>query len=264
MKVLFFGDIVGKLGRQALIQELPSLKRDLEPDLIIANVENLAHGKGVTVDTLNEIQEAGVQVFTSGNHVFRKGGSEEILDGDTYKLIRPANYPPGVSGKGFIRININGTSVLVANLMGRVFFKEDLDDPFRKLDEIISSIQDEPALIIVDWHAEATSEKVALGWHADGRVSAVLGTHTHVPTADARILPQGTGTITDVGMTGARDGILGVEKEGPLYSFTTQLITKFEVPETGTAQINGVYLEIDDKSGRTTRIERQDLEVVIN
>lgn len=264
MKVLFFGDIVGKLGRQALIQELPALKRDLEPDLIIANVENLAHGKGVTIDTLNEIKEVGVQVFTSGNHIFRKGGHEEILDSNMYKIIRPANYPPGVPGKGFVTLEVNGSRVLVINLMGRVFFKEDLDDPFRKLDEIIADAAKDANIVLVDWHAEATSEKVALGWHADGRVSAVLGTHTHVLTADARILPQGTGCITDVGMTGARDGILGVAKEGPLYTFTTQLITKFEIPETGAAQINSVYLEIDDNTGRTTRIERRDLEVVIN
>lgn len=265
MKVLFLGDIVGKIARAAVADMLPSLKRDLLPDLVIANAENLAHGKGVTRDTLNEMVEAGVDVFTSGNHIFKKSGYEEILDGEEFTIIRPANYPLGVPGKGYIVTQVGNTQLAVINLMGRVFFREDLDDPFATVDKILEEIETEygKISIVIDWHAEATSEKVCLGWHLDGKVSAVLGTHTHVPTADARILPQGTGYITDVGMVGARDSSLGVAIEGPLEMFKTQLPSTFEIPESGSVQVNSVYLEISPETGLTTAIKRIDREVVI-
>ena len=267
MKILFFGDIVGRIGRQAIQKVLPELKQEFRPDLVLANVENLAHGKGVTHDTLQEMKEAGVDVFTSGNHIFRKGGYEEILNGDEFALIRPANYPPDTLGKGFITLEVKGVRVAVINLMGRIFFQEGLDDPFRKLDEILENLKSEISnlkLIIIDWHAEATSEKMALGWYGDGRVSAVLGSHTHVPTADTRILPKGTGFVSDMGMVGARDSILGVEIEGPIAKMKTQLGQKFEIPETGMVQVNSVYLEISEESGKTLKIERVDREIEIN
>ena len=267
MKILFFGDIVGRIGRQAIQKVLPELRQEFKPDLVLANVENLAHGKGVTHDTLQEMKEAGVDVFTSGNHIFRKGGYEEILNGDEFALIRPANYPPDTLGKGFITLEVKGVRVAVINLMGRIFFQEGLDDPFRKLDEILENLKSEISnlkLIIIDWHAEATSEKMALGWYGDGRVSAVLGSHTHVPTADTRILPKGTGFVSDMGMVGARDSILGVEIEGPIAKMKTQLGQKFEIPETGVVQVNSVYLEISEESGKTLTIERVDREIEIN
>jgi 2',3'-cyclic-nucleotide 2'-phosphodiesterase len=265
MKILFFGDIVGKIGRQAMQKILPELRQEFKPDLVLANVENLAHGKGVTQDTLQEMKIAGIDVFTSGNHIFKKGGFEEILNSDEFALIRPANYPPDTLGKGFITLEVKGTHVTVINLMGRIFIQEDLDDPFRKLDEILAELEktSKPKIIIVDWHAEATSEKNALGWYSDGRISAVLGTHTHIPTADTRILPKGTGFVSDMGMVGARDSILGVEIEGPLAKMKTQLGQKFEIPETGVVQVNSVYLEISEETGKTVKIERVDREIDI-
>jgi len=265
MKILFFGDIVGRIGRQAMQKILPELSQEFKPDLVLANVENLAHGKGVTHDTLQEMKEAGIDVFTSGNHIFRKGGYEEILNGDEFAIIRPANYPPDTIGRGFITLEVKGVYVAVINLMGRVFFQEGLDDPLRKLDEILAELAktQKPKIIIIDWHAEATSEKMALGWYSDGRTSAVLGTHTHVPTADTRILPKGTGFVSDVGMVGARDSILGVAIDGPIAKMKTQLGQKFEIPETGVVQVNGVYLEISEKTGQSQKIERVDREVNI-
>lgn len=265
IKILFLGDIVGRIGRSAVSDILPVLKRDLQVDFVLGNAENLAHGKGVTVDTLSEMVEAGIDVFTSGNHIFRKGGYEEILNGEEFDILRPANYPEGVPGKGYCVVEKGNKKLAIINLMGRVFFKEDLDDPFAKIDKILEELKLKHGTIptILDWHAEATSEKVCMGWHCDGRLSAVLGTHTHVPTADQRILPQGTGYISDVGMVGARDSSLGVELDGPMAMFLSQLPATYEIPESGPVQINGVYLEIDEKTAKTTAIKRVDREVII-
>jgi len=265
VKILFIGDIVGRLGRRAVTLILPELRKKLKPDFVIANGENLAHGKGVTPETVQEVLVAGVDLLTSGNHIFRNNGYKEVLDNQMSRVIRPANYPEGAPGKGSRILEAGSNQIAVINLMGRIFFRETLDDPFHKLDEILSVLKSQnPNLItVVDWHAEATSEKAGLGWFADGRVSAVLGTHTHVPTADTKILPQGTAFVSDVGMVGARDSMLGVEVTGPLVLLQTQMPTNFQMPEDGVVQFNSVLVEIDPKTGLTNSISRVDKEVQI-
>ncbi len=267
MKILFFGDIMGKIGRKGLAAVLPALKEDLKPDLIIANVENLAHGKGVTKSTLAELTAMGVHVFTSGNHIWDKPEVFEIMKDETYPLFRPANYPPSVEGKGAGIIQTpSGQRVLIINLMGRVFFKESLDCPFRKADEILQDYKKDKkiAAIFVDFHAEATSEKVAMGHYLDGRVSAVVGTHIQVPTADYHILKGGTAFITDVGPVGAKDSIIGVAKEGPLKQFLSQKPGGgFDIPEKGICGVNGVIIDIDEAASSAVSIDRVYREVEI-
>lgn len=264
MRILFFGDIVGKLGRRALATILPHAREELRPDAIIVNGENLAHGMGITRKTLNEILSLNIDVVTSGNHISDKDEFTAILTERESRVIRPANYPPGVPGSGMCTIPVGSRSLTVINLMGRVFMSENLDCPFRTLDALLKSPDAEHSnAVIVDFHAEATSEKTALGWYADGRVSALLGTHTHVPTADARVLTAGTAYVSDVGMVGGRDGVIGVEKQGPLKGFLTQLSTKLEVLESGVAQVNAVLIDIDPASRRATAIQRFDREVSI-
>lgn len=266
IKILFFGDVVGKIGRRALKKVLPGLKKKYKPDLVIANGENLAHGLGVTKKTLKEMKEIGVNFLTSGNHIWNKKEINEIFNDPEYKdfIIRPANWPEGAPGEGAKLLKVGKFSILVINLMGRVFIEEDLDCPFKKTDEILSQYQDKKInALLVDFHAEATSEKVALGWYLDGRVSAVLGTHTHVGTIDAKILPKGTAHLVDVGMVGAKDSVIGQKKEEVLAGFLTQLPQTFEPPEKGEAIVNGVYLEIDPKTKKAKKIKRIDLETKI-
>ncbi len=265
MKILFFGDVIGKLGRRALAKALPSYKQKYKPDLIIANAENLAHGAGVTISTVEEIIAMGVNILTGGNDMFNKGEYEEVFLQFKDNLIRPANYPEAVPGQGYITLKIRQHRICIINLNGRVFFNEHLDDPFKKFDEIYQLLKIKTNdIVLVDFHAEATSEKSALGWYIDGRANALVGTHTHIPTSDMKILPQGTAFVTDVGMVGARDSIIGVEKEGPLKMFLTQLPARFERPENGLAQIGAILLEIDEVSLRMIKIERVDREVLIN
>lgn len=265
MKILFFGDIVGSIGRQALAKTLPDIKKKHKPDLVIANVENLAHGFGVTKKTLEELRTCGVDFFTSGNHIFKNKGYEEVLRDPLLSelIIRPANYPPGTPGVGEKVVRVAEKSMLVVNLMGRVFFKEQYDDPFRGLDAILARHASEDlAAIIVDFHAEATSEKYGLGWYADGRVSAVLGTHTQVATADWRILPRGTAYVTDVGPVAGRNGIIGFQKEGPLTTFLTQQPRPKIVLEEGPVEVNGILVTIDPKTHLATAIEKIWKEVI--
>lgn len=264
MKILFFGDIVGKIGRRVIVQVLPDYRKEYQPDWVMANAENLAHGSGITMETVNEILGAGVDFLTGGNHIFKKKGYEEVFLAFENKLIRPANYPPGVTGRGYATLKIKGQRVAIINLNGRVFMDENFDCPFRQFDELKGLLKlDKSDIVIVDFHAEATSEKSAFGWYVDGRASLVVGTHTHVPTADAKILTQGTAYVTDAGMVGAANSIIGVEKEGPLRMFLTQINQEFERPESGAAQVNGVLVEIDEKSGRATAIQRVDRAVVV-
>ncbi len=266
LKILFFGDIVGKIGRAALKKVLPDLKKQYEPDLLITNVENLAHGKGITKKTIAELEELGINIFTSGNHIWKKGQAEEILSTEDSMVLRPANYPPTVVGPEYKIVEVGTKKILVINLIGRVFFPEDYDCPFRKFDEIKKELKaewDGLAGVIIDFHAEATSEKVALGWYVDGQVSAVLGTHTHIGTADAKILPQGTGYITDVGMVGATDSVLGVDKANVIKRFLNSINYVFEIPEEGEVTVNAIYLEIDPKTKKTTKIERVDKKVKV-
>jgi len=266
IKILFFGDIIGKIGRKALSKVLPQLKKKLKPDLVLANVENLAHGSGVTKKTLEEIKKAGVDFFTSGNHVWKKKEVFKLFEDKDFKdiLIRPANYPKEVPGQGYKIIKTGKYSLVVINLSGRVFMEENLDCPFHKIDEILNKFHSKKINgLIIDFHAEATSEKVAFGFYVDGRVSAVLGTHTHIGTSEAGILPQGTGYLTDIGMVGAKDSVIGVKKENAIRMFLTQIPETLEPVEKGEVIVNSVYLEIDPKTKKTTRIERVDLETKV-
>lgn len=255
LKILFIGDIVGYIGREATKKILPKLKRQHKPDLIIANVENLAHGKGVTENTLKEMTETGIDYFTSGNHVFAKKEAEKILADDKFNILRPINYPPSVPGIGEKVINIGKKNILLLNLMGRVFMQETLDCPFRKFDDIIKK-KENIGGIIVDFHAEATSEKKAFAYYADGKVSAVLGTHTHVQTADEQISQKGTAFITDIGMVGAKESILGAKKEEPLKTFLTQINYPHELPRQGECIFNAVLVMINTRKKIATSIKR--------
>jgi metallophosphoesterase (TIGR00282 family) len=271
-KILFFGDIMAKPGRQALAQVLPGLKEEYDPDLVVANVENLAHGKGVTSGTLDELSRLGVDVFTSGNHVFDKGVTSAECFDKYPNLIRPANYsvlpsfegePSGpVPGTGWYRTSKNGQQYLFINLGGRVFFenqfKAPIDNPFTILDRILENESQKGDIIVVDFHAEATSEKVALGWYADGRVSAMLGTHTHIPTADARVLPKGTAYVTDVGMTGPLESVIGVKVETVVNSFLEKDRFRMDIPESGPAVVNAAIIEFEnDKAVKIQTINKQ-------
>jgi hypothetical protein len=262
LKILFLGDIVGKIGRRAVAEILPKLREKYKIDLVIANVENLAHGQGATLETLSEVQEAGVDFFTSGNHIWKKKEIIDIFQRGEFPIIRPANYPPSVPGEGWRVIEVGTKKIVIINLMGRVFMKEDLDCPFRKVDEILSPTSDFqlPTSILVDFHCEATSEKKAFGWYLDGRVSAVIGTHTHIPTADGEILPQGTAYISDVGMIGAKESVLGVDKDIIIKKFLDQMPGVHEIPEEGSAIFQAVLVEIDPKNGKSVKIERLDRE----
>jgi len=265
IKILFFGDIVGKIGRKAIAKSLPYLKNKYQPDLIMANVENLAHGKGITEKTLTEISESGIDFFTSGNHIWKREEIKDILDNEKFPLITPINDPRTIIGRGEKIIEISQKKLLMVNLLGRVFMKEEnLVCPFKAMDELLAKYQNEElAGIIVDFHAEATSEKKALGWYLDGRVSTLLGTHTHVATVDARILPQGTGYVTDVGMVGPIDSVLGIDKEKVIKKFLTDDKIIFEIPEEGQVGIDAIYLEINPENKKTIKIERVYKEIAV-
>jgi hypothetical protein len=251
MRVLFIGDVVGRKGRRLVAEMLPFLKSERSADIVIANGENLAAGLGTTAKTANQLFESGVDLITGGNHIFAKKEAYQIID---QKLIlRPANYPPSVPGRGSILMDVKGEKVGVINLCGRVFM-EALDCPFRRADEEIEMLKAKTKIIVVDMHAEATSEKVAMGWYLDGKVSAVIGTHTHIQTADAQILPKGTAYITDVGMVGGRDSVIGVKKELVLRRFLTQLPIRFK-PSEEVGIFCGAVIEIDAETGLSTSIE---------
>lgn len=256
MRILFIGDIVGRPGRQAVEARLPALVAEHEPALVIGNCENAAAGFGITPALVEELLSMGIDVLTSGNHVWDR---KEILPyfqqgAANGRLLRPANYP-GAPGSGlFLGKTHTGVACAVLNLQGRVFMP-DLDCPFKTADRLLETLPREIRVIVVDMHAETTSEKQAMGFYLDGRVSAVIGTHTHVPTADEKILSGGTAYLTDVGMTGPYDSVIGNAKEAVLQRFLTGLPARFEVAEGGT-RLCGAVVEIDDTSGRARRIER--------
>ncbi len=253
IKILFLGDIIGRPGRRLLALHLPRLKEELSPDLIIANGENAAGGVGITPEVAQELL-ANVDVISSGNHIWDKKEGMFLLETEP-RVIRPANYPPGAPGKGDYLANLkNGLTVAVLNLQGRVFM-EPLDCPFRRADEEIQRLKAWTNVIVVDFHAEATSEKQAMGWYLDGRVSAVVGTHTHVPTADERILPGGTAYITDIGMVGARDSVIGIKKDQALARFLTARPQRFEPAKEGGI-FSALWVEIDGQSGHALAIRR--------
>ena len=264
--ILFIGDIVGRPGRELVRRAIPPLVAHHHVDLVIANVENAAAGFGVTPDLADDFLEYGVHVMTGGNHTFDK---KEILPyfADHPRLLRPANMPAGTPGRGrFVATAGNGVPVAVINGMGRVFMTA-IDDPFRVIPEEIAAVKDQARLVFVDFHAEATSEKVAMGWHLDGRATVVVCTHTHVQTADERILPNGTAYITDVGMTGPHDSVIGVERSAILQRFLTGLPQRFETA-TENPRLNGVLVTADEHTGRAVSISRlnlsaQDIEVLV-
>lgn len=254
MKILFIGDIVGRPGRHMVTRHLASLVDRHMIDLVIANAENAAAGFGVTPDVVAELLDGGVDVLTSGNHIWDKRESLPILEQEQ-RLLRPANYPPGLPGKGWgIFTTSAGVPVAVVNLEGRVFMNN-LDCPFRAADAILDDVRSKTPIVLVDFHAETTSEKGALGNYLDGRVSAVLGTHTHVQTADERLMPGGTAFISDVGMTGSRDSVIGIRKELSVERFLTQVPVRFEVARK-EPMLCGVVVSIDESTGRAEGIER--------
>ena len=255
--ILFIGDIVGRPGRELVRRAVPALVAHHHVDLVIANVENAAAGFGVTPDIADDFLSYGVQVMTGGNHTFDK---KEILPyfAEQPRLLRPANMPAGTPGAGrYVATAGNGVRVGVINAMGRVFMTA-IDDPFRVVPDELSAVRDEAPIVFVDFHAEATSEKVAFGWHLDGRVAAVVGTHTHVQTADDRVLPNGTAYITDVGMTGAHDSVIGVERSAIIRRFLTGLPQRFETASENP-RLNGVLVAADEQTGRATAITRLNL-----
>lgn len=255
MKVLFIGDVIGEPGRDAVRAVLPELMRDEEFDFVIANGENAAGGVGITYDTAQELFDAGVDAITLGNHAWDRREALRLVAEDK-RIVRPANYPPGAPGSGAVALRVrDGLQIGIINLCGRVFSVPNLDCPFRTADALVEALGHETKFILVDIHAEATSEKSALGWYLDGRVSAVLGTHTHVQTADERVLPGGTAFLTDVGMTGPRDSVIGMKRELVVERFVGQLPVRFEVAH-GECIFCAVSLEFDNSSGRATAVRR--------
>ncbi len=254
MLILAIGDIIGKPGRQAVSHLLPGLREQYGVDLVMANSENIAGGLGVTPATADELFDAGVDVLTSGNHVWARQEIVPYLDSEM-PILRPLNYPPGVPGRGYMMKK----RVLVVNLIGRTFM-DNFDCPFRAMDKLLAEISPKPPVIIVDFHAEATSEKVAMGWYLDGRVSAVLGTHTHIGTIDSRLLPHGTAYVTDIGMTGPMNSVIGDSIETVLPRFLTIIHHRLEVAR-GTVTFEAILVKVDDKSGKALSIDRIHQEV---
>lgn len=259
MKILFIGDIVGRIGRDVLKQKLPEIKMQYQPDLILANAENLAHGNGISEKTIKEMIDIGIEFFTTGNHVWDNKQGVEYLQRKDAVVIRPANYPKTNPGVGYKIIESGTRKVLIINLLGQVFMKESLSSPFTVADDVLKECGRETKIIIIDLHAEATSEKQGLWHYLDGRVSAVLGTHTHVPTANPRISLKGTALVEDVGFVGGLDSVLGADKHIILERFLTQMSVPFNPVETGPTAINSVLLDIDANTGRTTSIKRIDI-----
>lgn len=254
MNILFIGDIVGSPGRDMLENYLPRLKDKYRPQVTIVNGENAAAGKGITEKIYKQFMTIGVQAITLGNHTWNK---KEIIDfiQDANYLIRPANFPENNPGRGIVFIKSNHLEIAIINLQGRTFL-DPHDDPFKKADELIEMAKKRTNIIFIDFHAEATSEKQAFAWYVDGRVSAVVGTHTHTQTADERILPEGTAYITDAGMTGPYDGILGVEKEAVISRFISNMPVRFDVDKRGRNQLNGCVITINETTGKATDIKR--------
>ena len=252
MRFLIVGDVVGKPGRQILADKLKTIKEELDIEGVVVNGENAAGGLGIVPEVCEEILSYGVDVITSGNHIWDK---KEIVDYIDYqpRLIRPLNYPPGVPGRGWTIVE-GKNKWIVVNMSGRVFMPA-LDCPFHRIEEELENLKKITNLIFLDFHAEASSEKIAMGWFLDGKISCIFGTHTHVATADERILPQGTAYITDIGMTGACDSVIGVEKEDILTKFLTQMPIKYRVAKDNV-QLNGIVVEVDEATGRAVRISR--------
>jgi hypothetical protein len=252
MKLLFLGDLVGHTGRDAVMAIVPRARRELDLDYVVVNAENVSGGRGILPAVADELFACGVDIISGGNHTFQHREVYRYLD-ETPAMLRPINYPPGAPGHGVATVR----DLAVVNIIGRTFMGSDYDDPFRAADAAIARLDREHQFILVDFHAEATSEKQALGWYLDGRVTAVVGTHTHVPTADNRLLPKGTAYCSDAGMCGARDSVIGDEVEAVLQRFLTQMPTRLPAAK-GTPMVNGLVIEADDATHRAISIERYD------
>jgi metallophosphoesterase (TIGR00282 family) len=255
LRFLVFGDVVGSAGRAAVSAGLKLFREEYQPDSVIVNIENMAHGLGISAATFEEAKAWRADAYTTGDHAWDNKTGVPLLENKSLPIIRPANYNSQVSGRGYHVYSLGAYRVAVMNLQGQVFFKNHPANPFRTLDDLLKVPEIAQANIkLLDIHAEATSEKRGLGWYADGRISAMWGTHTHVPTADAQIMPKGTGFISDLGMNGAYISIIGREKTGPLYTFLHQLSTKFVPAEDGPLEINAVLIDINPSTGKTEYI----------
>ena len=253
MRILMVGDVVGRTGRQAFRKYTPRLRKEKGVDLVVVNGENSAGGKGITRKSLDELYQGGADVVTTGNHVWDKKDVLEFIEREPF-LVRPANYPEGTPGKGCCVYPFKAKNIGIMNLSGRAFMPA-LDDPFQKVEDLLKELADSCDILLLDFHAETTSEKMAMGWYLDGRVNAVVGTHTHIQTADERILPEGTAYITDLGMTGPWNSVLGVKTELILQKVRTAMPVRFDVAE-GPAVYSGILLEVEDATNRTKSIER--------
>jgi metallophosphoesterase (TIGR00282 family) len=257
LRLLFLGDIVGRPGRELVRRGLPSLIEHYNVDLVIANAENAAAGRGVTREIGDSLLGWGVDVMTSGNHIWAQRETADYIGAEA-RLLRPANFPAGVPGNGsYLARTAAGRPVGVINVMGRVFMQS-IDDPFTRVLEEVEAMQRRTRVIVVDFHAEATSEKVAMGWHLDGKVTAVIGTHTHVQTADEQILPGGTAYLTDAGMTGPHDSVIGVEKTAVIDKFLRGMPVRMETA-TGNPRLNGILIAADETTGKATSVRRLSL-----
>jgi 2',3'-cyclic-nucleotide 2'-phosphodiesterase len=252
MRVLFIGDVVGKPGREGLLATMPALREAHKPELLIVNAENAAGGVGITEETAKEIFAAGADAITLGNHAYRHREVYPYLEAEA-RIVRPANFPDSNPGRGHTIVDAAGMKVAVLNLSGSLYLRVEVS-PFPAADRILEELSGRADAVIVDFHAELTSEKVAMGWHLDGRAAAMLGTHTHVPTADARVLPGGTAYITDVGMTGSRAGIIGVRREQALEAFRTQMPIRFETADEDV-WVMGALIDVGD-NGLARSIEQ--------
>lgn len=262
LRFLYIGDVVGKAGRAAVTKLVPGLRIELKLDAVFMNAENMAHGNGISTDTMAEMLTAGVDYCSSGNHVWDNKNGVEYLKRTDARVIRPANLPAANPGRGYITFEVGTKKVLLINVIGQVFMPQQADNPFYCIDAILQQYKpDQFSTIIVDIHAEATSEKQALAWYLDGRVSAVVGTHTHVPTADLRILTQGTGLVCDLGSVAAANSVIGADKDKVLQRFLTQLPGVLNPAETGPVLFNAVLLEVDPATCKTLRLTRVDREV---
>lgn len=259
MKILFFGDIVGKIGRKGVAKILPELKNKYQPDLIIANIENIAHGTGLTERTVSEVARTGVMACTTGNHAWRKESADLIAKAVGVPIATPANDLRTDRINQWQVLKVNNKTVVLINLLGTTFMEDDsLLSPFKVFDEIYQELlkKNLAEIIVVDFHAEATSEKIAFGWHVNGRASVVVGTHTHVQTNDDRILPGGTAYLTDIGMCGPTDTVLGVNKEVIIEKFLTNGPVAFSIPDEGAVDIAAVLIEIDEHNNKAKKIEK--------
>ncbi len=254
MRVMLVGDVIGRPGRRAFREYVQKLRKEKKIDVVIANGENSAAGKGLTRTSLDELYSGGADIITTGNHVWDKKDVMEFIDSEPF-LIRPANYPEGTPGKGYCLYPFKAKTIGVMNLSGRTFMPA-LDCPFQKAEELLKEMQGQCDLIFLDFHAETTSEKMALGFYLDGRITGLVGTHTHIQTADERILPRGTAYITDLGMVGPWNSVLGVRTDNIIYKFTTGLPVRFEVEDEGPRVFSAVIVETDDKTNQAVGIER--------